>query len=80
MNTNIISGQDCSHRPFGRHFLASIREYSCSFVAKNNSSLAHCPSVTVSNWSAATSFNLCVTPLGQRISISFTVFSGPNPK
>jgi hypothetical protein len=38
------------------------------------------PSVIVSSRSAATSLNLCTVPLGQRISINFTVLSPPRPK
>jgi hypothetical protein len=34
MNTNIISDLARSRKPFGRRFLASIREDSRSFVAK----------------------------------------------
>jgi hypothetical protein len=34
MNTNIISGLARPYELIGRHFLSSIREYSCSFVAE----------------------------------------------
>jgi len=53
--------------------------------AKPGTNVTRCPasyrgSSIFKNWSAATSFNTCCTPLGQRISTDAILVSPPNPK